>query len=213
VHPPRCAVSRKYDASSTGGNYAGGGVLAGVQWQSLRADPGEVNANDFSAAKLAVNSPPQRDALFYACEQVLARARDESAHSPHDCGFEERARERHIAEAAALERQLEAGCSTVAVGLGIAGAVSGSLAELIETDMRERAQCCEIAHGGPQIRRAAALMWTLVALEAEVEHEISSASVTVSEPARAPIAPAGGSIESPASWIGPARAPIEWAGL
>jgi hypothetical protein len=179
----------------------------------LRADSGEVNDNDFSAAKLAVNSPPQRDALLYACEQVLDRAQDESAQSTHDCGFEERACERHITEAAALECQLEAGCSTVAVGLGIAAAVGGSLAELIETDMRERAHCCEIAHAGPQIKRAAALMWTLVALEAEVEHEISSASVIATEPSRAPIVPAAGSIESPASWIGPARAPIESAGL
>ncbi len=141
-----------------------------------------------------------------------ARRRNQ-AQSSHDCGFEERACERQIAEAVALERQLEAGCSTVAVGLGIAGAVSGSLAELIETDMHERAHCCEIAHAGPQIKRAAALMWTLVALEAEVEREIFSASVTATEPSRAPIASAAGSNESPALWIGPARAPIESARL
>jgi hypothetical protein len=178
------------DASSAGGNDEGGGVLAGVQGRPSRVDSGEVNADDFSAAKLAVNSPPQRDALLYACEQVLGRVQDESAQSTHDSGLEERARERHIAEAAALERQLEAGCSTVAVGLGIAGAVSGSLAGLIEANMRERAHCSAIAQAGPQTKRAAALMWTLVGLEAEVEREISSASMTAMEPSRAPIAPA-----------------------
>ena len=67
--------------------------------------------------------------------------------------------------------QLELGCSTVAVGLGIAGRVGASLAELIETEMRERAHRAEIVPAGAQIRRAAGLMWTLVALDAEVERE------------------------------------------
>jgi hypothetical protein len=130
---------------------------------------------DFRAARLAVNSEEQRHALLHACEQVLDLEERDSKEAAHDCGVDRRACERHISEATALEGQLEEGCATVAVGLGIAGRVSGSLAALIEAEMRERAECGGGAPVGAQIRRAASLMWTLVALEAEVEREIMPA--------------------------------------
>lgn len=149
-----------------------GAGLAGVQGRSAAADLGAMDACDLPAAKLAVNSPEQRHALLCACECVCdseERAREEST---HDCGFDRRRCERHIAEATVLQQQLERGCATVAVGLGIAARVAASLAELIETEMHERAHCSEVVPAGLGIRRAAGLMWTLVALDAEVEREI-----------------------------------------
>jgi len=138
----------------------------------------------FRAAKLAVNSAEQRHALLYACERVLdseEHARSESRSGP---GFDPLASERHIAEAFALEAELELGCSTVAVGLGIAGRVGASLAELIETEMRERVNHADLAPAGVQISRAAGLMWTLVALDAEVEREIVPATPAALESTR-----------------------------
>jgi hypothetical protein len=126
----------------------------------------------FRAAKLAVNSAERRHALLYACERVLDAEEHAQSESRSGCGFDPRVSERHIAEAAALEAELELGCSTVAVGLGIAGRVGASLAELIETEMRERVNHAHPAPSGVQVRRAAGLMWTLVALDAEVEREI-----------------------------------------
>jgi hypothetical protein len=135
----------------------------------------EMDHDDFRAAQLAVNSEEQRHALLYACEQVLEHEQRDGSKAAHDRGFDRGAWERHISEATALEDQLEEGRATVAVGLGIAGRVSGSLAALIEAEMRERAECGGLAPVGAQIRRAASLMWTLVALEAEVEREIMPA--------------------------------------
>jgi hypothetical protein len=130
-----------------------------------------MDASDFAAAELAVNSPEQRHSLLYACEQVLESA------------------ERQIAEAAALASQLEQGRSTVAVGLGIAGRVGASLAELIEAEMHERAQGIDHAPAGTRVKRAAALMWTLVGLEAEIEREVLPASVCGRGQRRAPLEP------------------------
>ncbi len=144
----------------------------GGRWAPTLRD---MDADDFRAAQLAVNSEEQRHALLRACEQVLDLEERDSKETAHDGGFDRRVCERHIAEAIALEGQLDRGCATVAVGLGIAGRVSGSLAALIEVEMRERADCRGIAPLGAQIRRAASLMWTLVALEAEVEREIMPA--------------------------------------
>ena len=135
----------------------------------------DMEPDDFRAAQLAVNSEAQRHALLHACEQVLDLEQRAGKGTGHDRGFDRRACERHISEATALEGQLERGCATVAVGLGIAGTVSGSLAALIEAEMRERAECRGVAPLGAQIRRAASLMWTLVALEAEVERELMPA--------------------------------------
>jgi hypothetical protein len=143
-----------------------------VQAAEPRADAAVMDAGTFRAAMLAVNSAAQRRVLMYACERVLDSAERAGSGSSHECGFDRRECERHIGEALALEAQLERGCSTVAVGLGIAGRVGASLAELIETEMRERATCAETAPAGAQIRRAAGIMWTLVALDAEVEREI-----------------------------------------
>lgn len=162
----------------------------------MSADPGGMGPDDFSAAKLAVNSQEQRDALLYACEQVLDREDPQRIAPERDLGDDLGASERRLAEAALLERELEDGCSTVAVGLGIAGSVSGSLAELIETMMRQRAQRSAVAPVGVKIRRAAALMWTLVALEAELERAIMPAIATATQPSRSAIEPTGAPIES-----------------
>ncbi len=162
-------------------------MLAGVQEPGSGADDGDMHPRDFPAAQLAVNSAEQRHALLHACEQVLDAEERANAQAAHDCGFDPRECERHRREAIALEAQLEQGRSTVAVGLGIAGGVSCSLAELIETELRERVRCAEVAPAGVQTRRAAALMWTLVALEAEVEREILPAHVGALEPA--PLSP------------------------
>lgn len=135
----------------------------------------DMEPDDFRAAQLAVNSEEQRHALLHACERVLDLEACDSMGTAHDCGFDREACERHISEATVLEGQLDRGCATVAVGLGIAGRVSGSLAALIEAEMRERAECRGVSPLGAQIRRAASLMWTLVALEAEVEREIMPA--------------------------------------
>lgn len=145
--------------------------LAGVQETTSGADLGGMSPDDFRAAELAVNSAEQRHALLYACERVLDAQEQARSESAHDCGFDPRECERRIAEATALEAQLERGCSTVAVGLGIAGRVGGSLAALLENEMRERAHCSEAAPAGVLMRRAAGLMWTLIALDAEVERE------------------------------------------
>ncbi len=136
------------------------------------ADSAAMDAGAFRAAMLAVNSAAQRHALMYACERVLDSAEGAGSASSHECGFHRPECKRHIDEALALEAELERGCSTVAVGLGIAGRVGASLAELIEAEMRERAACAETAPAGAQIRHAAGIMWTLVALDAEVEREI-----------------------------------------
>jgi hypothetical protein len=127
---------------------------------------------DLPAAKLAVNSSEQRHALLYACECVRESEQRAVDEATHDCGFDRRRCERHIAEAAALEGELERGYATVAVGLGIATGVAASLAELIEAEMHERVHCSESAPPGLEVRRAAGLMWTLVALDAEVQREI-----------------------------------------
>lgn len=148
-----------------------------------------MDASDFTAAELAVNSPEQRHSLLYACEQVIESAELACSASARDCGFDPRALERHIAEAVALERQLEQGRSTVAVGLGIAGRVGASLAELIETEMHGRALGNDHAPTGTRVKRAAALMWTLVGLEAEIEREVLPAYVVQLEQGRAPIEP------------------------
>jgi hypothetical protein len=131
-----------------------------------------MNPGDFRAAKLAVNSAEQRHALLYACERVLESEEHSYSEARSDCGFDPRRYEQHIAEAASLEAELDLGCSTVAVGLGIAGRVGASLAELIEAEMRDRVNHGDVAPAGVQIRRAAGLMWMLVALDAEVEREI-----------------------------------------
>jgi hypothetical protein len=131
-----------------------------------------MSAGDFRAAKLAVNSAEQRHALLYACERVLDSEEHANSEARSGCGFDPRQYERHIAEVAALEAELELGCSTVVVGLGIAGRVAASLAELIEAEMRERVNHRDLAPAGVQIRRAAGLMWTLVALDAEIEREV-----------------------------------------
>jgi hypothetical protein len=131
-----------------------------------------MDACDLPAARLAVNSPEQRDALLHACERVRELEEHARSGSTHEFGFDRRQCERHIAEASALEDQLERGCATVCVGLGIATRVSASLAELIETEMHERSHCTESVAAGVTVRRAAGLMWTLVALDAEVEREI-----------------------------------------
>ena len=146
--------------------------------------PQDMNTGAFRAAKLAVNSAAQRHALLYACERVLNSEEYADGGSGSDRGSDPRASERHVAEAAALEAELELGCSTVAVGLGIAGRVGASLAELIESEMRERVDHADLAPSGVQIRRAAGLMWTLVALDAEVEREIMPATPCALEPAR-----------------------------
>ncbi len=159
-------------------------IRAGVQEPASGADVGDMDSRDFRAAQLAVNSAEQRHALLHACEQLLDAEERAGAHATLDCGFDPRECERHRREAIALEAQLEQGHSTVAVGLGIAGSVSGSLAELIETELRERVRCAEVTPAGVQTRRAAALMWTLVALEAEVEREILPAHASSLEPAR-----------------------------
>lgn len=143
-----------------------------------------MDSGDFRAAQLAVNSAEQRHALLHACEQLLDAQERASAQARNDCGFDPGACERHRREAIALKAQLEQGRSTVAVGLGIAGRVGGSLAELIETELRERVRCAEVTPAGVQARRAAALMWTLLALEAEVEREILPAHAGALEPAR-----------------------------
>jgi hypothetical protein len=135
-----------------------------------------MSPGDFRAAKLAVNSAEQRHALLYACERVLDSEEHANREARSGCGFDPRRSERHIAEAATLEAELELGSSTVAVGLGIAGRVGASLAELIEAEMRERVNHGDLAPGGVQISRAAGLMWTLVALDAEVEREIIPAT-------------------------------------
>ncbi len=149
-----------------------------MQAPAFSADAPDVNPDDFRAAKLAVNSAAQRNALLYACERVLESEEHAHGESGSGCGFDPRASERHIAEAALLEAELDLGCSTVAVGLGIAGRVGASLAELIETEMRERVHRADLAPAGAQIRRAAGLMWTLVALDAEIEREIMPATAS-----------------------------------
>jgi hypothetical protein len=148
-----------------------------------------MDASDFAAAELAVNSPEQRHSLLYACEQVLESAELACSGSAHDRGVDPRACERHVAEAVALESQLEQGRSTVAVGLGIAGGVGASLAELIEAEMHERAQGGDHGPAGTRVKRAAALMWTLVGLEAEIEREVLPACVRELEQGRAPAEP------------------------
>src|SRR5450755_4074770 len=100
-----------------------------------------MDLDDYPAAQLAVNSEEQRHALLRACEQVLDLEDHDRAEMAHDCGFDRQASARRFAEAIALEGQLERGRATVSVGLGIAGRVSGSLAALIEAEMRERADC------------------------------------------------------------------------
>jgi hypothetical protein len=154
----------------------GGSGVAGVQARASAADAADMNTDALRSAKLAVNSAAQRHALLYACERVRDSEEHAYGESSSDRGADPRASERHIAEAAALEAELELGCSTVPVGLGIAGRVGASLAELIETEMRERVHHGDIAPSGAQIRRAAGLMWTLVALDAEVEREIMPAT-------------------------------------
>lgn len=149
--------------------------------------PLDMSSADFRAAKLAVNSAAQRQALLYACQRVLDPQERARGQSGSDGDSARRQSEQHVAEALALEAELERGCSTVAVGLGIVGTVGGALAELIETEMRERAHSGDIAPAGVQIRRAAGLMWTLVALDAEVEHEIMPGVPATLEPA--PISP------------------------
>ncbi len=148
--------------------------------------PLNMNTDAFRAAKLAVNSAEQRDALLYACERVLDSEERADGESWSGGGPDPRACERRIAETAALEAELERGCATVAVGLGIAGRVGASLAELIETEMRERVHHGDVAPSGAQIRRAAGLMWTLVALDAEIEREIMPAMPSALEPAPIP---------------------------
>ncbi len=143
-----------------------------------------MSSDDFRVAKLAVNSDGQRHALLYACERVLESEEHAHSESRSGCGFDQRASGRRIAEAAALEAELDLGCSTVAVGLGIAGSVGAALAELIEAEMRERVQHAGLAPAGAQIRRAAGLMWTLVALDAEVERVIMAVAPPALESTR-----------------------------
>ena len=142
-----------------------------------------MNPNSFRAARLAVNSAEQRRALLHACERVLDSAEHTRSELTPGCGSDPRECERHIAEASALQAELQGGCSTVAVGLGIAGRVGRSLAELIEAEMRERVHSADVAPAGVQIRRAAGLMWTLVALDAEVGREILPAAQSALQPA------------------------------
>jgi hypothetical protein len=148
-----------------------------------------MDASDFTAAELAVNSPEQRHSLMYACQRVIESAELACSASAGERRFDPRACERQIAEAVALESQLEQGRATVAVGLGIAGRVGASLAELIEAEMHERALGDDHAPAGTRVRRAAALMWTLVGLEAEIEREVLPAHAPQREQGRAPIEP------------------------
>ena len=167
--------------------------LAEMQPRRPSADLGGMDPGDFRAAKLAGNSADQRHALLYACERMLDSEERARSEATHDCGCDPRECERNIAEATALETQLERGFSTVDVGLGIAGRVGGSLAELIETEMRERVHCRDTAPAGVQIRRAAGLMWTLVALDAEVERELPPPAAIALETTRVSAQPAGSS--------------------
>jgi hypothetical protein len=155
-----------------------------VKRRGQGADVGDMDPVDLRAAQLAVNSAEQRHALLQACEELLGSEEHASVQVRSERGLDPCSGERRRREAVALEAQLDEGRSTVAVGLGIAGRVGGSLAELIETELRERVRSAEVTPAGVKTRRAAALMWTLVALEAEVEREILPAHAGGLEPAR-----------------------------
>jgi hypothetical protein len=129
--------------------------------------------DDFRAAPLAVNSPEQRHALRCACEQVLALEEQDRAESTDGkAAFSLGRCEQRIAEVSALEDQLDRGHSTVEVGLGVAGKVIESLAKLLASEMNALADSCGRAPVGVHIRSAACLMWTLIALNAEVEAQL-----------------------------------------
>jgi hypothetical protein len=124
--------------------------------------------------KLEVNSPVVRDALLDGCAWVIQFAKKDRAESTERVSaFNPERYERRIALALALNEQLEAGYAVVDVPIEVADGVARNVAEAIGEEMA--ALVCDpydVRPRGLILRRAGALMETLVALDAAISRQV-----------------------------------------
>jgi hypothetical protein len=128
---------------------------------------------DNMTVKLEVNSPAVRDALLDGCACVIRLEKDCEESTDRACGFDPERCHRRIALATALDEQLEAGYAVVDVPVEIADGVASTVAELIGEEMA--ALVCDTYDKQPRgviLRRAGALMETLIALDAGIQRQV-----------------------------------------